>query len=377
MRIAMIGQKGIPTIYGGIERHVEELANELVGHGHDVLVYARNWYSPKAMNNLHGIRIIHTPTIHTKHLDAIIGTLTATIHALFQKPDVIHYHGVGPSLLAWIPRMFSPKTKVVSTFHCIDRYHQKWGPVARLMLALGEKASCFFAHKTIVVSKTIKSYCLNEYNAKTNYIPNGAQIISNTKPDLVKTFGLEPQKYVVLVSRLIKHKGAHLLIDAWKNIKKTNPELIADYKLAIVGDGVFTNKYVQSLHDQIQDEKSIVMTGWQHGDTLDALFANATLLVHPSENEGLPLTVLTAMAADVPVLLSDIPEHKELVEDKNFLFENGNTKSLTEKLMILLTNANLCEEGKKVNKKKVVEEFDWHNIATQTTSLYSTSRESK
>ena len=38
MKIAMIGQKGIPAIYGGIERHVEELAVRLVGLGHQVVV---------------------------------------------------------------------------------------------------------------------------------------------------------------------------------------------------------------------------------------------------------------------------------------------------------------------------------------------------
>ena len=46
MRIAMIGQKGIPGVYGGIERHVEELSLELTRQGHEVLVYARKWYTP-------------------------------------------------------------------------------------------------------------------------------------------------------------------------------------------------------------------------------------------------------------------------------------------------------------------------------------------
>jgi len=138
MRIAMIGQKGIPAIYGGIERHVEELSLELAKQGHTVLVYARKWYTPKNIKNYHGINIIHTPTLRTKHFDAIAHTFFSTIHAMFQKPDVIHYHGVGPSLLSWIPRVFSPKTKVVATVHCLDRYHQKWGLFARIMLRFGE-----------------------------------------------------------------------------------------------------------------------------------------------------------------------------------------------------------------------------------------------
>ena len=160
---AMIGQKGIPAIYGGIERHVEELATELAKNGHDILVYARKWYSPKNITKINGIKIIYTPSLRTKHLDAITHTLTSTIHALFQKPDIIHYHGVGPSLLSFIPRIFLPSAKVITTSHCLDRYHQKWNWLARLMLRLGEWTAIKFAHQTIVVSKTLQSYYLNEY----------------------------------------------------------------------------------------------------------------------------------------------------------------------------------------------------------------------
>ena len=47
MRIAMIGQKGIPTLQGGIERHVEDLSTMLVKKGHQVFVYTRPYYTPK------------------------------------------------------------------------------------------------------------------------------------------------------------------------------------------------------------------------------------------------------------------------------------------------------------------------------------------
>ncbi len=219
MKIAMIGQKGIPAIYGGIERHVEELSRELVDRGHDVLVYARKWYTPVNTKQYKGIKIIHTSSIKTKHLDAITNTLTASINAIGQKPDVIHYHGVGPSLLAWIPKIFAPKVKVVVTTHCLDRYHQKWGWFARLALRLGEKTAAYFADETITVSKTLHSYYLNEYKTNTNYIPNGIRKVKSTAKNdnaSLRQFNLEPKKYVVMISRLVKHKGAHYLIEAWK-----------------------------------------------------------------------------------------------------------------------------------------------------------------
>lgn len=371
MRIAMIGQKGIPAIYGGVERHVEDLSRELVKQGHEVLVYARAWYTPKALKNYHGVKIVHTPTIHTKHLDAISHTFTATLSAIRQNCDVIHYHGVGPSLLSWIPRIFAPNAKVVVTFHCIDRYHQKWGLVAKTMLWLGEKAACTFAHKTIAVSRTIQNYCLNEYHTKVEYIPNGVVVSKNNGANLLEKYQLTPNKYVLMVSRLVRHKGAHYLLEAWQMARSQYPELLKDYKLAIVGGSTFTDDYLDELHYIARGDKSIVFTGWMHGQILEETYANCALYINPSENEGMPITVLQAMAYGKPVLLSNIPEHQELISDPNFLFRNASIVDLSEKIIKLIKDENLRATAGVENKKMTKKSFGWNDLSKQTLAVYS------
>jgi glycosyltransferase involved in cell wall biosynthesis len=160
--------------------------------------------------------------------------LTSSINALSQKPDVIHYHGVGPALLSWIPRVFSPRTKVIVTFHSIDRYHRKWGFVARWFLRMGEWAACHFPHETIVVSKTLQSYCWNEYDRQTTYIPNGVTATCSA-PFLLSQWDIKPNKYILMVARLIPHKGAHHLLQAWKLARTQAPEIFKDMKLVIAG----------------------------------------------------------------------------------------------------------------------------------------------
>src|SRR3989338_4505954 len=100
MHIAMIGQKGIPARWGGVERHVEELSRRLSDRGIFVTVYARSWYTEKKEPPARAatLRIVHLPSIETKHLDTITHTFLATVHALRSSATVIHYHGVGPSL---------------------------------------------------------------------------------------------------------------------------------------------------------------------------------------------------------------------------------------------------------------------------------------
>ena len=378
MKIAMIGQKGIPAIYGGIERHVEELSLELTRQGHDVVVYARKWFTHENIKNYQGIRIVHTPTLHTKHLDAIFHTFTATVHALlFQKPDIIHFHGVGPALLSWIPRIFSPKTKVIVTMHCLDRYHQKWGYFARLMLRKGEWTGGTFGHKAIAVSKTIQNYFLNEYQKQTVYIPNGVRTAKPQNNSLLDQWNLQPEKYILMVSRLVKHKGAHYLLEAWQIARQQNSDILKDYKLVIVGDGVFTDGYVSGLRHIARGDNSIIFTGWQKGQELEELYANALLLVHPSENEGLPITVLQAMAHAKSVLVSDISEHKEVIRDKYFWFDNTNVYSLAEKIAELVDNPDTLKEKGKTNQLLVQTNYNWEEIAKQTILLYNSAKGSE
>jgi len=377
MRIAMIGQKGIPAIYGGVERHVEDLSRELVKQGHDVLVYARAWYTPKALKSYHGVKIVHTPTIHSKHFDTIVHTFVSTINAIGKKCDVIHYHGVGPALLSFIPRIFSPKTKVIVTFHCIDRYHQKWGIIAQLMLKLGEKAACIFPHQTISVSKTIQNYCLNEYHKKTDYIPNGVVVSKKNGKSLLEKWNLESNKYILMVSRLVRHKGAHYLLEAWQLARQQYPQLLKDYKLAIVGGSTFTDDYLDELYEIARGDKSIVFTNWLHGQVLEEIYANCALYVNPSENEGLPITVLQAMAYGRSVLLSDIPEHQELIDDNNFLFRNASIVSLADKIIKLIKDEKLREESGALNKAKTKKSFNWTDLSKQTLKVYAPTEKNK
>ncbi len=370
MKIAMIGQKGIPARAGGIERHVEELSAELATRGHEVLVFCRSWYVWPVRNH-RSVRCIKTPTVASKHLDAIVHTFTSIVRAAYEKVDIFHIHGVGPALLAWLPKLLRPSAKVIVTFHCIDRHHQKWGVVARAMLALGERAAVIFPHATIAVSKTLETYCRMSYGTNAKYIPNGTQVPqTDADPTLVKAFGLEPGKYLMMCSRLVKHKGAHLLIDAWKQLRRECPELTREMKLAIVGGSAFTDAYVQSLRKMVQNDDSIVLTGTQTGTTLHALFLNSYASVHPSESEGLPIAVLEAMSYGKCVLSSDIPENLELTEDYGLTFRRGSVKELKSQMAFMISNPERIREIGKKARAHIAKTYDWKDIAETTEYLY-------
>lgn len=364
MKIAMIGQKGIPVTAGGIEVHVYKISKALTEKGHQVYVYNRFWYSQCSQKKFEGINLVLLPTIRTKHLDAISHTFISTIHALFQDYDVIHYHGVGPSLLCWIPRLFKPKVKVISTFHCIDRQHKKWGGIAQFFLKLGEYFSVKFAHQTITVSRSLANYCQKSYHKNTVYIPNGVDVLNIDGQEFIeKKFGLIPKKYLFGVSRLVRHKGYHHLFKAYKSIK-------TDLPLVIAGDPSFTDDYLAELEKMASEDKRIQLLHGIYGEVKDKLIANSLLFIHPSEVEGLPIVVLEALGFGTPVLASDIPEHQEVVSNPKFLFQSKNVLDLQQKLEFLLNNIQLLEVEGKNRQEFVKKDYNWEDIVKQLIEIY-------
>ncbi|MFA6594435.1 MAG: glycosyltransferase family 4 protein [Candidatus Buchananbacteria bacterium] len=366
MRIAFIGQKGIPTRQGGIEKHVEELSTRLVERGFDVTVYGRPNYTgdDRKEYDYRGVKIIQLPSLATKHLDAITHTFAATIHALFQNYDIIHYHGVGPSLLSFIPRLLKPRAKVVVTFHCIDRTHQKWGRFARLVLAVGEWTAVTFPHKTIVISNILKKYCLYRFDKECQYIPNGVAV---TRPEdeeynLIKN-GLVAGEYIVAVSRLVPHKGVHTLIKAYNSTA-------TDKKLIIIGDGANTDAYVAQIKNLAKGNPNIILAGLKSGNELAAIFKNACLFVQPSEAEGLSIALLEAMAYGVPAIISNIEENQEPAEGLALEFINKSWESLAKQLEFALVNPSEIKRLADLAQKRAATEYDWQDIAQQTSALY-------
>jgi glycosyltransferase involved in cell wall biosynthesis len=369
MRIAFIGQKGIPAKFGGVERYIEELAVKMAENGHEVFVYARHNYTDRNLKIYRGVKLIHLPSIGTKNLDAISHTFLATIHSLFQKFGVIHYVSIGPTSLSWIVKLFKRKTVLVSTFQCQDYYHQKWGILARLYLRLGEHITCRVPNKTITVSRILKKYAEKRYQKPFEYIPNGAELKFNPKTDKLADWNLKDKRYILSVSRLIKHKGIHYLIEAFRKLEDTN-KLPNNFKLVIAGDGFHTQDYVKYLKTLADKRDNIIFTGNQTDEALEQLYSHAYLFVQPSESEGLSLSLLEAMGYGLAPLVSDIPENLEVINGYGCSFKSKDIADLETKLAYLMNRPEEVEEMGRNAKQEIERNYSWSSIAEKTLGVY-------
>jgi len=366
MKIAIIGSKGIPAASGGIERYVDELSVRLVKLGHQVLVYCRGWYTNR--QRYQGVKLVYRPSIRTKNLDTISHTWFSLWDALYhQKVDLIHVQGVGPSLLVWVVKILRPSIKVVVTFHCRDSLHQKWGVLARLFLRWGEALAVRLPQATIAVSKTLQDYCSKHWSGLVYYIPNGIKTMpqtQKTKADVLAKFNLRSGYYLLTVCRLVPHKGVHYLIQAFNLIDNHR------FKLVIVGDSSYTDKYVAQLKTLAKDNPRIIFTGALDYKDLASLYQNAFLYIQASETEGLSLSLLEAQSFGCSALVSDIEENKEAIGQNGFTFKSTNISDLAKKISYLLSQRSLVRDTGVKAKLRVRQEYDWNKIARQTAKLY-------
>lgn len=358
MKIAMVGQKGIPATYGGIERNVEEVGSRLAKKGHKVSVYCRFYYTKRG-GTYHGMRLIRLPSLNTKHLDTASHCLLATVDSLFRDYDIVHFHALGPSVFAALPKLKGAKTVVM--VHGLDWQREKWGPVASWVLKKCEYPAINFPDKTVVVSKTLQKYFLEKFSRETVVIPNGTKVPVKRPANKIKKFGLDEGNYVLFVGRLVPEKGVHFLTEAFTRLD-------TDLKLVLAGGSSFSDSYVSELKRHEGDR--VVFLDYVYGDVLEELWSNAYVVAQPSTLEGLSISLLEALSYGRCVLISDIPENVEVVGDCSPAFKTQDVNDLAQKLDLLLKSPDLVKDYERKCLDHVSRKYSWDTIADSLEDLY-------
>ena len=367
VRICVIGLRGVPGVPGGIETHVEQLVPGLAERGADVHVYARqNYVAGEVPYVWRGVTVHPTWAPSNMRLEAIVHTLLALFKARRLKPDIVHIHAVGPSLVAPLARLMG--MNVVFTHHGYDYDREKWNTLDKKVLRLGEWAGMRFAHGRIVVAKHIADAMQAKFNRNVYFIPNGVQIDIEAADDTVlDEFGLTKGRYVLLVARLVVEKRQMDLIEAFLQAD------MPDTKLVLVGGGDARSDYAEKLRARAKSHSNIVLTGSQSGARLGGLFANAGLFVLPSSHEGMPIALLEALAYGLPILASDIEANLALELDAESYFPLGNVPALSQAMQKKLSDRNMpAQASVDVGEmgSKIMARYNWTAVCEQTASLY-------
>ncbi|MCM8808457.1 MAG: glycosyltransferase family 4 protein, partial [Candidatus Omnitrophica bacterium] len=360
------GIRGFPGIQGGAEKRCEELFTRLTQFGLDITVFARkNYFSRnKRLSEWKKIKFLYLASPKIKGIEAFVHSFLSTLVCLIKRPDIVHYQNMGPAFFVPLVKIFGIRSVV--TFDSVNYLHQKWNKFAKLVLKLGEFFAVKFADRVIVVSDTIKEFIEEKYDRKDLIvIPNGINIQEFVSPGgTLKKYNLEPKKYILCVARFVPEKGLHDLINAYKKIGNPN------FKLVIVGDADIETDYSRKIKTTAKNINGIVLTGILTGKDLNEIYSNAGLFVLPSYYEGLPIALLEALSYGLPVLVSDIPQHKEIPLPQFRYFPCGDVEKLKEKIVELYCKG-ISQEEKEFILEYLKENYNWDKSVKKVLEVYN------
>jgi len=291
-----------------------------------------------------------------------------------EKIDVLHTHNQRPQFYG------TPAARISRVPFYIHTRHGKNDPDNYKNILLSRFFTAF-TDKIVCVSDDIKRFAVNVERLQSNklqVINNGIDIsiFSGNKFE-DKTFknfiGVSQKtKLIGTVGRLAKIKNQHLLISTFKDTLKSGQ----DVTLLIIGDGPLREELVD-YSCKLGLSKKVLFLGSRKD--VPQILKILDVFVLSSTSEGMSLVLLEAMAAGVPMVVTDVGGNPELIEDgKNgFLVPSENVAAMSDAICKILSDESLQRDMADYNCKKALSEFGVEKMKCEYEELYELGVELK
>src|ERR671927_37320 len=360
MRIAILGTRGIPASYGGFETFAEHLARRLVLRGHDVTVYCRAHYVSPRQLEYHGVKLQVLPTIRHKYFDTVVHTFLSAIHAVSGRYDAALICNCANAPFSPILRLSG--TPVAINVDGLEHKRKKWGWLGRRYYRFAEYLSTLLPNEMVTDAQVIQDYYLARHNAPSTMIAYGSEVERRPDRAAVRKWRVEPNRYVLYVSRLEPENNAHLVIEAFKKVRTA-------YRLLIVGDAPYAEHYINTLKAQARGDKRIIFTGFVFGQDYRALQQNAYCSVHATEVGGTHPALLEAMGYGNCVLTLATPENVEVTGDAGIHYRDS--QDLSAQLQKVLRDGGIVDQYRRRAQARVRERYDWEHVVDEYERLFA------
>ena len=225
------------------------------------------------------------------------------------------------------------------------------------------------ADRIVAVSANVRNFCRTHIGLpeeKLVLIPNGVELPELPLPSPQETraaLGLPPEGLLLgTVSRLDPAKGIEVLLEALPQVE--------DAALVVIGDGP-QRAALESLAARLGLSARVYWAGFQPDVTRWLLAFD--LFVQPSHYEGLPTTVLEAMAAGLPVVATAVGGTPEVVVDgvTGLLVPPRDSAALAQAIAALLRDPELRGRMGKAGRERVAQHFSVERMVRKTERLYA------
>jgi glycosyltransferase involved in cell wall biosynthesis len=284
------------------------------------------------------------------------------------QPDVIHTHTAKAGVLGRIAGLIAyPRAKRIHTFHghLLRGY---FSPLKTKLVILIERSMASISVALIAIGNQVKNDLLVAGVGKPKQysviFPGLEELNIQSKARARLELGLETDEtYLVFVGRLTQIKRPDRLIEIARHLKANHQKV----ELLIAGAG---EKFAEIQDLALQESLPFVFLGWRND--IGRILSASDIAILCSDNEGIPLTLIQASQAGLPIVSTNVGSVSDIVLDgESGLLTGTNVQSLIKALDELLSNPLKMERFGQAGKLRARHLFSLKGMIEAHENLYS------
>ncbi|MDB5154787.1 MAG: glycosyltransferase family 1 protein [Mucilaginibacter sp.] len=353
LRIAILGTRGIPNHYGGFEHISEYVSAGLVKKGHSVTVYNSHNH-PYTADTWNGVKIQHCydPEYLVGTAGQFIYDFNCLMDARRQKFDVVLLMGY-TSCSIW-GRLYPKNSTVITNMDGLEWKRSKYSKRVQQFLKYAEKLAVKHSQYYISDSRVIKDYLEDKYRIHSQYIPYGADVITELEREQIDTNTALKEDYFLLMARMEPENNIETILEGFNNSNSHR-------SFKVLGDT--GNRFGKFIRHRFKNDERIEFKG-SIFDTakVRALQNNSYLYFHGHSVGGTNPSLLEAMASEALIAAHNNPFNKSVLHSDAFYFSDS------EEVRYLVETVQRKENEQtmmKNNLHKIEFQFNWEKIINE------------
>jgi len=361
-----------PHVGGGVERVVDEVCRRLARQGHVLRVFTFNTDGGPDHELVDGVDVYRAPAVQLTRFTRMQASLSPGLLPLAWRvarsrpPDILHAHNLFffSTPFAVLLRHLL-KRPLVTTLHLGSP--RQLGGASRLLASTYERvvgrAVVRNSDRVIAVSSAVAQHAL-----RLGANPEAVRVVANGV-DIDRFHPATEHRNgafrIACVGRLISNKGPQYLVEAAPEVLRAHPEA----EFVFVGDGPL-RPHLEERAWQLGVSRRLTFLGTRRD--VASILRTCHLLARPSLLEGMPLTVLEAMACGLPVVATPISGTAELVRhgENGLLVPPADPASLARAILRLMADEPLREVQGREGRRLVERGYSWDAVAAKTLAVY-------
>ncbi len=352
-----------PLNCGGIGYYVYYLSRELVKMGHDVLVILRgkvdrSYYYENIRTR--EIKVAGHPPLNQLIFKRKLKRILSE-----EGTDLVHVHyGAMPFIKCDYPLIVTAhwcnKEGIPIFYRPIKDIDALYRNIMLPFYIHVERKLLLSCDKLTVVSNSLRNEFKKHYKVDSDVIYNGVDYEKFNENSTLK------EDIILFTGKFRFGKGLLDLLDIAEMLKRSHPKV----SVVMVGNGPIKNKIQE--HIQTRDLFNVkTVNHLSHSELLE-YYHKSRIYILPSYYEGLPTTILEAMACKLPVVASNVSGIPEEIEEgvTGYMLSPGDIEGFYSRIVEMLENPEKMRTFGEMGRKRVIEKFTWPHIAKEVIKRY-------